>query len=103
MESVLIHTNPSGKELRILTATSDKWTVSRDFFFWFFHESVSPQPQSIPLRLFQGAPPVSTTPEVHLELQISPRIFEKTETALLVYSGAWGKLIHVKNQKSKIS
>ncbi len=23
------------------------------FCFWFFHESVSPQPQSIPLRLFQ--------------------------------------------------
>jgi hypothetical protein len=41
------------------------------FCFWFFHESVSPQPQNIPLRLFknfskfaeifasQGAPPVS--------------------------------------------
>ncbi len=25
------------------------------------------------------------------------------ETALIVYSGAWGKLIHEKNQKSKIS
>jgi hypothetical protein len=24
--------------------------VSRDFCFWFFHESVSPQPQSIPDR-----------------------------------------------------
>jgi hypothetical protein len=44
------------------------------FCFWFFHESVSHQPQSIPLRPFwifwkfaeifasQGAPPVSTTP-----------------------------------------
>jgi hypothetical protein len=46
------------------------------FCFCFFHESVSPQPQSIPFRPFrifskirgdtvfasQGAPPVSTTP-----------------------------------------
>jgi hypothetical protein len=44
-------------------------------------------------------PQVSTTPVVNLEL----RIFEKNETALLVYSGAWGKLIHEKNKKSKIS
>jgi hypothetical protein len=28
---------------------------------------------------------------------------KKFETGLLVYSGAWGKLIHEKNQKSKIS
>ncbi len=49
-------------------------------------------------------PPVSTTPVVHLELRISPRILEKKfETALMVYSGAWGKLIHEKNQRSKIS
>ncbi len=46
----------------------------------FFHESVSPQPQSIPLRPFQifgkfleifaiqGAPPVSTTPGANLPL-----------------------------------
>jgi hypothetical protein len=27
---------------------------------------------------------------------------KKFETALMVYSGAWGKLIHEKNQKSKI-
>jgi hypothetical protein len=42
-------------------------------------------------------------PVVNLELRISPRIFEKFETALMVYSGAWGKLIHEKNQKQKIS
>ncbi len=29
--------------------------------------------------------------------------WKKIETALIVYSGAWGKLIHEKNQKSKIS
>jgi hypothetical protein len=28
---------------------------------------------------------------------------KKFETALMVYSGAWGKLIHEKNQESKIS
>ena len=28
---------------------------------------------------------------------------KKFETALMVYSGAWGKLIHEKNQKQKIS
>ncbi len=28
---------------------------------------------------------------------------KKFETALTVYSGAWGKLIHEKNQKQKIS
>ncbi len=33
-----------------------KGTVSRDFCFWFFYESVSPQPQSIPLG------PASLTP-----------------------------------------
>jgi hypothetical protein len=47
-------------------------------------------------------PPVSTIPAVHLELRISPRIFEKIGTALIV-SGAWGKLMHVENLKSKIS
>jgi hypothetical protein len=32
------------------------------------------------------------------------REFSKNfETAIMVYSGAWGKLIHEKNQKSKIS
>jgi hypothetical protein len=46
-------------------------------------------------------PPVSLIPVVNLELQISPR--KKFETALMVYSGAWGKLIHEKNQKQKIS
>ncbi len=44
------------------------------FDFWFFYDSVSPQPQNIPMERFeffrkfaeifasQGAPPVSTTP-----------------------------------------
>ncbi len=53
------------------------------------------------IKIFQSEdfchlPPVSATPLVHLELRISPRIFEKIRKALLVYSGAWGKLIHEK-------
>ena len=28
---------------------------------------------------------------------------KKFETAVMLYSGAWGKLIHEKNQKQKIS
>jgi hypothetical protein len=49
--------------------------------------------------------PVSATPVVHLE----PRILylrefsNKFEMSVLLYSGAWGKLINEKNQKSKIS
>ncbi len=35
---------------------------------------------------------------VHLELRISPRIFE---TALMGFSGAWGKLIHAKKSLLK--
>ncbi len=38
-----------------------------------------------------------------LHLQISPQIFEKFETPLTGYSGAWEKLIHEKYLKSKIS
>ncbi len=70
-------------------------SVTRFFTSGFFHESVSPQPPGTPLvpfRIFrkfaeifasQGAPPVSTTPVVHLELRISPRIFEKNRNGPL--------------------
>ncbi len=43
---------------------------------------------------FFHLPPVSTTPVVHLELK-------KFKTVVMVYSGAGGKLINEKNQKSK--
>jgi hypothetical protein len=46
---------------------------------------------------------VSTTPVVHLEPRITPRIFEKFERAVMVYSGAWGNLFMKKNQELKIS
>jgi hypothetical protein len=45
---------------------------------------------------FLHLPPVSLTPVANLELRISPRIFGKFETTLIVYSEAWGKLIHEK-------
>jgi hypothetical protein len=36
-------------------------------------------------------PPLSTTPVMHLELRISPRIFEKKfKTALMIYRGTQG-------------
>jgi hypothetical protein len=48
-------------------------------------------------------PLVSITLVVQLELQISLRIFEKIlKMALMGYTGAWGKLIHEQNLKSKI-
>ncbi len=49
---------------------------------------------------FLHLPTVSTTPVANLELRITAKKFE---TAIKVYSWAWGKLIHEKNQKSKIS
>jgi hypothetical protein len=38
----------------------------------------------------------------HLPM-VYPQILVKFKTALIGYSGAWGKLIHEKNLKSKIS
>ncbi len=61
----------------------------------FFHESVSPLPQSIPLgpfRIFeifaiQGAPPVSTTPEANLQMSICFNVF--TYLANYNSDGVW--------------
>jgi hypothetical protein len=50
---------------------------------------------------FVHLPPVSTTQMMHLVLWISPWIFEKNWKALMVYSGAWGKLIHEKTRSRK--
>jgi hypothetical protein len=38
-----------------------------------------------------------------LSCEYLPEFSKKFETALMVYLGAWGKLIHEKNQKQKIS
>ncbi len=48
-------------------------------------------------------PPVSLIPVVHLDLQISPRIFEKIWNGPNGILWGWGKLIDEKNQKQKIS
>jgi hypothetical protein len=46
---------------------------------------------------FFHLPPVSTTQVVHLELRISPRIFEKIRNGPI----DWGKLIHEKTLSRK--
>jgi hypothetical protein len=48
-------------------------------------------------------PPVSTIPVVHLDLRVSPRIFEKIQNGLNGILWGGGKLIHEKNQKQKLS
>jgi hypothetical protein len=51
-------------------------------------------------------PPVSLTPVVHLDLRISPRIFEKIwndPSFIFRGLGEAGKVIHEKNLKQKIS
>ncbi len=51
---------------------------------------------------WQNFPPVSLISVLHLDLRISPQIFEKKfETVLLGYSGAGGKLIHEKTRCKK--
>jgi hypothetical protein len=52
----------------------------------------------------KNLPPMSFTPVVHLDLQISPRILEtKFEVTLILFSGAWGKMIDEKQPEKKIS
>jgi hypothetical protein len=46
---------------------------------------------------------VSLTPVMHLHLRISLGIFKKFEMTLMLFSGAWGKIIHEKNLKQKVS
>jgi hypothetical protein len=48
-------------------------------------------------------PPVSLIPVVDLDLRISLRIFEKIRNGPKGILWGWGKLIHEKNQKQKIS
>jgi hypothetical protein len=47
---------------------------------------------------FFHLPPVST-----LSCEYLFKLFKKLEMVLTIYSGAWKKLIHEKNQKSEIS
>jgi hypothetical protein len=77
-------------------------SVTIFFASGFFHESVSPQPQRIslgPFRIFrefaeifasQGAPPVANFATNFVSVvDIGGKPVD-----LMVYSGAWGKLIH---------
>jgi hypothetical protein len=65
---------------------------------------------------WQNLPPLSLIPAANLppvrcrwyrwcilSCEYLREFSKKFETALMVYSGAWGKLIHEKNQKQKIS
>jgi hypothetical protein len=49
---------------------------------------------------FLHLPPVSLTP---VSCEYLREFSKKFETTLKVYSVVWGKVIHEKNQKSKIS
>jgi hypothetical protein len=51
----------------------------------------------------QDLPPVSLIPVVHIDLRISPRIFEKILNDPDAMFRAWGKVIREKNLKQKIS
>jgi hypothetical protein len=46
-------------------------------------------------------PPVSATPVVHLELRISPRIFEKIRNGSVGILRVLGEMIHEKNRSRK--
>ncbi len=71
--------------LRFMTATLCAATFSNSYVLW--HK------RSVMLH-FVAVP---------LELWITPQIFEKILNGPNGLSGAWGKLIHVENLKSKIS
>jgi hypothetical protein len=59
----------------------------------------------VSLILVANLPSVSLIPVVHLELRISPRIFEKIRNGLNGILWGWGerKLIHEKNRSKKSS
>ncbi len=90
-------------ELLIRGFSQLKGTVSRDFLLQVFSWCPNKIIKTSLIEDFFHLPTVSTTPMVHLELRISPRILGKFETARLRYTGAWGNLIHEKNVKSNIS
>jgi hypothetical protein len=55
-------------------------------------------------KLVENLPPVSFIPKVYtLNGEYLCDFSKKFEMVLMEYSGAWGKLIHEKNQKQKIS
>jgi hypothetical protein len=49
----------------------------------------------------QLTPVANLPPAVHLDLRISPRIIEKFEMSQVLFSGAWGKVVHEKKSEAK--
>ncbi len=91
-------------------------TVSRDYVLQVSSRIIFPQASENNIRVISNLSKIrgdirkarfttgiNDTSVVHLEMRISPRSFEKIETALMGYSESWKKLIHGKNLKSKIS
>jgi hypothetical protein len=105
------------KEIReiLLMVLPVKGTVTKFFASDFFHGSPSPKPlkttESFQI-FFENSRRYSQVKVHHwyqrhrwrtLSCEYLREFSKKFETALMVYSGAWGKLIHEKNQKSNIS
>ena len=93
---------------------SFKGTVSRDFrLLFFFMNQFPPSPLVYHQGCFdffrkfaeifaaQGAPPVSLIPVVHLDLRISPRIFEKIRIGPNAILWGWGKTDSSKKPEAK--
>ncbi len=55
------------------------------------------------IKIFFHLPPVTTTLVVPLSREYLREFSKKFEMAVMVYSDAWGKMIHEINQKSKTS
>ncbi len=94
--------------------------MSRDCFHQgFFHESPSPKPLKITVGSFRFFSKIhrdirqsrcttgvkdtggNDTGGAHWAANISANVKRKSKTALMVYSGAWGKLIHKKTRSRK--
>jgi hypothetical protein len=104
-----------------ITEEENKWSVTRFLLQVFFHELSSPKHLKRTggsfrivskirgdIRKSRCTTGINVTGgkfATGLGTRESPRIFEKTKfkTILMGCSGAWGKLIHEKNLKSKIS
>ncbi len=87
------------------TADMLKWTWRKKFIYMLIllHKDVPKNNQNFSGGRFFHLPLASTTPVVHLELRISPRIFKKKLRRPQWYTQElWGKWF-IKNLKSKIS
>jgi hypothetical protein len=86
-----------GKFAAGIVDTDGKFTNKHKRNWWQNLPPVSLIPAAVlsPLLLT----PVANLPTVtmmHLDLRISPRIFEKIRNDPMLFSGAWGKVIHEK-------